>query len=73
MRVEQAGGVLVIINSLYMSYLIDLDNAYEPNEQTIAIHELVRPELSPLRAPTHCRHDDLLSSTSGRWTTPSAS
>ena len=54
MRVEQAGGVLVIINSLYMSYLIDLDNAYEPNEQTIAIHELVRPELSPLRAPTHC-------------------
>ena len=51
MRVEQAGGVLVIINSLYMSYLIDLDNAYEPNEQTVAIHELVRPELSPLRAP----------------------
>ena len=50
-RAEQAGGVLVIINSLYMSYLIDLDNAYEPNEQTIAIHELVRPELSPLRAP----------------------
>ena len=54
MRVEQAGGVLVIINSLYMSYLIDLDNAYEPNEQTIAIHELVRPDqkLSQLRAPT---------------------
>merc|ERR1711939_225573 len=37
-----AGGVLVIINSLYMSYLIDLDNAYEPNEQTIAIHELYK-------------------------------
>ena len=45
--------MLVIINSLYMSYLIDLDNAYEPNEQTIAIHELVRPEYPHcVRPPT---------------------
>ena len=33
-----AGGVLVIINSLYISYLVDLDNEYAPNETTQEIH-----------------------------------
>lgn len=35
-----AGGVLVIINSLYMAYLIDLDNEYTPTENTQAIHQI---------------------------------
>jgi len=35
-----AGGVLVIINSLYISYLVDLDNEYAPNETTQEIHAI---------------------------------
>ena len=35
-----AGGVLVIINSLYICYLVDLDNEYAPNETTTEIHQI---------------------------------
>lgn len=37
-----AGTVLIIINTLYMSYLIDLDLDYAPNEMTREIHDLYK-------------------------------
>jgi len=35
-----ADTVLVIINTLYMAYIIDLDHDYAPSEMTAHIHEL---------------------------------
>lgn len=37
-----SGGILVIINSLYVSYLVDLDNETAPNETTMEIHQVYK-------------------------------